>query len=139
MFLYLSTVSQLRLETVEWTGAFVQVHRRLRRKMHIISLQRQKLNNLNAFSYLPTFTWSSLKILLQRKNTHESQSTFCRSSCSFLSMASSCDTFSSRWPGESLQQRGAVTLRQKQSQNFSLQSETKVSKWFRFPSNKSTG
>lgn len=48
-------------------------------------------------------------------NIHGSQSTFCRSSCSFFSMASSCDTFSSRWPGESLQQRAAVTLCQKRS------------------------
>lgn len=52
--------------------------------------------------------------IITEKNIHKSQSTFCRSSCSFLSMASSCDTFSSRWPGESLQQRDAVTLRQKQ-------------------------
>ncbi len=58
--------------------------------------------------------------IITETNTHESQSTFCRSSCSFLNMASSCDTFSSRWPGESLQQREAVTLRQKQLQIFSL-------------------
>lgn len=54
-------------------------------------------------------------MLPTEKNIHGSQSTFCRSSCSFFSMASSCDTFSSRWPGESLQQRAAVTLCQKRS------------------------
>lgn len=43
-------------------------------------------------------------------------------------MASSCDTFSSRWPGESLQQREAVTLRQKQSQNFTV-CNRKMHKW----------
>lgn len=38
--------------------------------------------------------------------THRGQSTFWRSSCSRFSMASNWDTFSSRWPGESLRRQG---------------------------------
>lgn len=64
------------------------------------------LNLLNPLSYLQALLPSSLKLrFLKEENIHESQGTFCRSSCSFFSMASSCDTFSSRFPGESLQPR----------------------------------
>lgn len=63
-------------------------------------------NLLKPLSYLQTLLRSSLKLrFLEEENIHESQGTFCRSSCSFFSMASSCDTFSSRFPGESLQPR----------------------------------
>lgn len=111
-----------------WMDEFVQVNIRLHQKIQIISLQWQKLSNLNTFPLPANFCVALTENIITEKNIHECQSTFCRSSCSFLSMASSCDTFSSRWPGESLQQREAVTLRQKQSQNFTV-CNRKMHKW----------
>lgn len=95
----------------ERTGGFSQKETEDRVRKYTLSHSSDRSrNHLNPLSYLPTPLWSSLKICMDTvcicfyRGKH-SFCTFCRSSCSFLSMASSCNTFSSRWPGESLQHR----------------------------------
>ncbi len=60
-------VSQLQLETSVWTGGFVQVTTGSMRKYKSSRSGDRSRNNLNAFSYLLTLPWSSLKTLLHRE------------------------------------------------------------------------
>lgn len=88
------------------------------------------LNLLNPLSYLRALLPSSLKLrFLKEENIHESQGTFCRSSCSFFSMASSCDTFSSRFPGESLQPRHNRSHAATEFPPFSARKRPDASDW----------